>query len=131
MSDLSHDEHAAEAKERWGGTEQYRQSAARTGAYTGADWAEIKAELEAIEADFAEAMAGGVSSEDEGALALAERARLHIDRWYYTCSHAMHSGLADMYTADERFQAHYDDRKEGLAEYVSAAIKANAARHSS
>lgn len=130
MSDLSHGEHAAEAKERWGGTEQYRQSAARTGSYTKADWAEIKGELEVIEADFAQAMVGGVSPEEDGALELAERARLHIDRWYYTCSHAMHAALADMYTADERFRAHYDDRQEGLAEYVSAAIKANAARNS-
>jgi len=130
MSDLSHNQHAAEAKERWGGTEQYRQSSARTGSYTEADWAEIKGELEVIEADFAGAMMGGVSPEDDRALELAERARSHIDRWYYTCSHAMHAGLADMYTADERFRAHYDDRQEGLAEYVSAAIKANTARHS-
>jgi hypothetical protein len=130
MSDLSHDGNAAEAKQRWGGTEQYRQSAARTGSYTDADWAEIKQELEAIEADFAEAMVGGASPQDDRALELAERARSHIDRWYYTCSRAMHAGLADMYTSDERFRAHYDDRHEGLAEYVSAAIKANAARNS-
>ena len=38
------------------------------------------------------------------------------------------AGLADMYTADERFKAHYETRAEGLAEYVASAIKANAAR---
>jgi superoxide dismutase len=59
---------------------------------------------------------------------LAERARRHIDDRFYACSHAMHAALADMYTSDERFRAHYDDRHQGLAAYVSAAIKANAVR---
>jgi hypothetical protein len=40
----------------------------------------------------------------------------------------MHAGLADMYTADARFAAHYEERAAGLAAFVSAAIKANAAR---
>ena len=60
----------------------------------------------------------------------ADQARLHIDRWFYPCSPAMHAGLADMCTADERFRAHYEDRAEGLAEFVAAAIKANTARQS-
>ena len=84
-------------------------------------------EQEAIEAGLSAAMAAGAPSDGERATDLAERARLHIDRWFYPCSHAMHSGLADMYTADERFKANYEKRAEGLAEYVSAAIKANQA----
>ncbi len=39
----------------------------------------------------------------------------------------MHSGLADMYVADERFTAHYERRAPGLARYVHDAVKANAA----
>ncbi|MGB1779898.1 MAG: TipAS antibiotic-recognition domain-containing protein, partial [Longimicrobiales bacterium] len=77
----------------------------------------------------ADAMVQGIDPDADAARALAERARLHIDRRYYACSHEMHSALADMYTADDRFRAHYDDRVDGLAEYVAAAIKANAARH--
>ncbi len=130
MSDTIHHQHADEARERWGATEAYRQSSARTRSYTDADWAEIKTELEAIEAEFAAALGRGVAPDEEPALALAERARLHIDQRYYACSHTMHATLADMYTADARFRAHYDDRAEGLAEYVATAIKANAAKHS-
>jgi hypothetical protein len=122
--------YAAETEERWGSTETYKQASARTKAYSDADWAEIKAELEAIEADFAEALERGVAPDDEQALVLAERARSHIDQRFYSCSHAMHATLADMYTADERFRSHYDDRREGLAEYVAAVIKANAAQQS-
>jgi hypothetical protein len=39
----------------------------------------------------------------------------------------MHVGLAEMYVADARFKAHYDERAPGLAEYVAEAIRANAA----
>ena len=116
----------AEARERWGNTDAYRTSTKRTKQYGDAEWAKIKAESEAIEAAFAEAMADGESSDSERALELAEQARSHIDRWFYPCSHEMHASLAEMYTADDRFRAHYDDRAAGLADFVAAAIRANA-----
>ena len=59
---------------------------------------------------------------------LAEEHRCHIDRWFYPCSHKMHGGLADMYTADPRFMEYFEKRAEGLATFVQDAIKANAAR---
>ncbi len=62
-------------------------------------------------------------------MALAEQARLHIDRWFYPCSASAHAALAEMYTGDPRFRAHYDNRVAGLAGYVAAAIHANAGRH--
>ena len=128
MNDSTNLEHQAEVEARWGDTDEYRQSKRRTSSYSKDDWAVIHAELEAIESDFADAMVRGVAVDADEALAVAERARDHIDRWYYTCSPGMHAKLADMYTSDERFKAHYDNREEGLAEYVALAIKANAAR---
>lgn len=127
MRDFDHAAHEAEARERWGGTDAYRASARRTKQYTEDDWARINAAQEGIEAGFADAMAAGEASDGERAMHLAEQARLHIDRSFYPCSHRMHAGLADMYVTDPRFRAHYDDRAAGLAEYVAAAIKANAA----
>ncbi len=41
----------------------------------------------------------------------------------------MHVALADMYTADARFQAHYEARAAGLAAFVADSIRANARRH--
>ncbi len=117
--------HQAEAEERWGNTDSYRESARRTQGYGPEDWAVIKAENEQIEADFAAAMVAGHSPDSSEAGALAERARLHIDRWYYPCTHAMHSGLAGMYTADPRFKENYEKRATGLAQYVASAIVAN------
>ncbi len=128
MNDSTNQGYQAEVEDRWGNTEEYRQSKRRTASYSKDDWAVIHAELESIESDFADAMSRGVSVDAEETLGLAERARKHIDRWYFTCPPAMHAKLADMYTSDERFKAHYDDRQDGLAEYVAGAIKASAAR---
>jgi hypothetical protein len=119
----------AEARERWGHTEAYRESARRTRGYTDADWDRMKEETEAVEAGFAAAMTGGAPPDGARAMDLAERARRHIHDNFYPCSHAMHASLAEMYVADPRFRAHYDDRASGLAEYVAAAIRANRDRY--
>ncbi len=66
--------------------------------------------------------------EEDEAADLAERHRLHIDRWFYPCGHQMHVGLGEMYVSDPRFRENYDRREAGLAEFVAAAIRANAAR---
>ncbi len=75
-------------------------------------------------------LAGG-SADGGSAMDLAEKARLHIHRWFYPCTHAMHVALADMYTADARFRAHYEERAAGLAAFVADSIRANARRHPS
>ena len=122
------DPHADEARERWGDTDAYRESARRAKAYKPADWAKIKSEGEAVEAAMAALLRAGEPADGTKAMELAEQARLHIDRWFYPCSHKMHVGLAEMYTADPRFMAHYEDREPGLAAFVAAAIRANAER---
>ena len=121
-------EHAAEAEERWGDTDAYRQSRDRTKRYGKADWQRIAQASEAIEQRFAEALAAGEPADGTAAMDAAEAHRLHIQRWFYDCSSAMHVGLADMYEADPRFTKHYEDRAAGLAGYVAAAIRANADR---
>ncbi len=118
----------AEARERWGHTDAYKESARRTSSYGPEQWATIKAAGEANEAAFAALLRGGAAPTDAAALDLAEAARLHIDRWFYPCSHGMHVALAAMYVGDARFQAHYDEQAPGLAAFVAEAIRANAAR---
>ncbi len=118
----------AEAQERWGETDQWRQSSRRTKSYSPEQWARIKAQGEANEAAFAALLRTGAAPGSEAAMALAEEARLHIDRWYYTCPPTMHVHLAAMYEADSRFRAHYDDQEAGLAAFVAEAIRANAQR---
>jgi hypothetical protein len=126
FEEFQNPEHAAEARERWGDTEAWKESERRTKSYTASQWAEIKAEAERIEAAWASLLESGASPHDPGALAVAERARVHIDRWFYPCSARMHVALAEMYEADPRFKAHYESRREGLAAFVAASIRANA-----
>jgi MerR family transcriptional regulator, thiopeptide resistance regulator len=59
-------------------------------------------------------------------VALAERHRGHISRWFYPCSPRMHRGLGDLYIADERFTNTYENQAKGLAAYLHDAIAANA-----
>lgn len=118
--------HEEEAEKRWGETPAYAESARRTKRYTKDDWTAIKEEGDAITAALATAFASGEAPGDPQVLALAERARLHIDRWFYPCSRAMHVSLGDMYVADPRFTAFYDKHRPGLAQFVCDAIRANA-----
>ena len=129
MDTMEMNPYEEEARQRWGDTDAYRESARRTKQYGKEQWAVIKAEVEGIEAGMARLLAAGEAPDGDAAVALAEEARKHIDRWFYPCSHTMHMGLADMYTADPRFAAHYDDRAPGLAAFVAEAIRANARRH--
>ncbi|MDN5790974.1 MAG: MerR family transcriptional regulator [Micrococcales bacterium] len=123
------DEYQEEAQQRWGGTEAWKQSAARTARYTKADWEAIKAETDAINDAFVAAKRSGAEATSEAAMDAAERARAQIDDRFYECSHDFHRSLGDLYISDPRFTKTYEDLEPGLAHYVRDAIHANADRH--
>ena len=68
----------------------------------------------------------GLPSEGTEAMDLAEEHRQQISQWFYECSYEIHTGLADMYVADERFRSVYERIRPGLAQYLHDAIHANA-----
>jgi DNA-binding transcriptional MerR regulator len=117
-----------EARERWGESEAYRESARRTGRYKEQDWKRMKEESNAILENLAARMREGAAADDAGVVELAEQHRLHIDRWFYPCSRKMHEGLAGLYVGDDRFKANLERHGEGLAQFLADAIRANAAR---
>ncbi len=121
------DQYAEEAEQRWGQTEEWKQSQAKTASYSKEDWIRIKAESDSLETDFAAAMKAGVAADSDKASVLAERHRASIER-HYDCGYEMHVCLGEMYIADARFTKHYDDVAPGLAQYIRDAIVANAAR---
>jgi MerR family transcriptional regulator, thiopeptide resistance regulator len=120
------EDHEDEAAERWGETDAYGESTRRTSGYGKEQWAAIKTESAAIEADFAAALQAGTAAGSDAGRALAERHRQHLCRWFYDCWPEMHRGLAEMYVTDQRFAAHYEELQPGLAVYVRDAIVANA-----
>lgn len=123
---FDHAQYADEARQRWGHSEAYRESARRTRGYSAEDWSRIKSEMNAIHVGMADLLAQGRRSDDRDAVGLAERHRRHIDRWFYPCSHRMHAALGDMYVADPRFRETYEKMRPGLAGYMRDTIRANA-----
>jgi DNA-binding transcriptional MerR regulator len=123
------EEYAAEAEERWGETDAWRESRRRTAAYTKQDWITIKAEADANIAAFADAIRAGESPTGAVAMDLAEAHRQHLVRWFYDCGYGMHRGLAELYISDPRYMASYDEIEPGFSQYVHDAIMANADRH--
>jgi MerR family transcriptional regulator, thiopeptide resistance regulator len=122
------EDYEREAEERWGDTEAWAQSARRTAAYTKDDWVAIKTEADDVMTRFAAAMRAGSAADSAEAMDVAEDHRQHITRWFYDCPPGMHAGLGRMYVEDERFAATYEQVAPGLAQYVSTAVQANAAR---
>ena len=128
LEEFDHAQYQEEAEQRWGDTDAYKESMRRTRRYGKNDWARIKEEGEEVMARLADLLADGAQAAGRAAMDLAEEHRCHIDRWFYPCSHGMHRGLAEMYTADPRFMEHFEKRGAGLATFFQDAIKANAAR---
>ena len=87
FGDTDPTQYAAEVEERWGDTDAYRQSYARTRSYTKTDWLAIKAESASIEQSLIEAMTSGAAADSEPAMHAAERHRQHITARFYDCSH--------------------------------------------
>lgn len=126
FGDFDPDDYAEEAEQRWGGTDAYAESVRRTNRYTKDDWQRFQAESADWGRRFVALLDAGAPAEGADAMALAEEHRQQIGRWFYDCSYEIHTGLADMYVADPRFTAYYENLKPGLARYLHDAIHANA-----
>lgn len=131
FGDFDPTEHEEEAKERWGDTDAYRQSARRTTSYTKADWDTVSAEASGIYGEFADLMTAGATPDSAEAAKVVDAHRAHISRWFYDCSPEIHQGLGAMYIEDQRFTDNLDEHGEGLARYMSDAIAARYAGETS
>jgi MerR family transcriptional regulator, thiopeptide resistance regulator len=118
-------QHEAEARERWGESEAYRESARRTKGYSRADWGRYKAEAAAIGTKLAGFMRAGRPVNDAEVQAAVQEHRSLIDRWFYPCSAELHKALGAMYVADARFTTNLDQLGEGYARFLSDAIAAS------
>lgn len=115
-------QYEAEAEQRWGHTDAYKESQRRTRRYGKAEWDAIKAEGDAIYRELAELMAAGTPASDPAVQAVAEAHREHISKWFYPCSKEIHRGLGEMYVADPRFTANLDRYAPGFARFLRDAF---------
>lgn len=120
--DKTKEAYAQEAKQRWGDTDAYRQSAKRTSGYTKEQLAQISAQGDAIFAAFSQCMRKGDAASSPSAQALVARWQAHITQHFYTCTSEILAGLGLMYANDERFAQNIDRNGEGTARYMADAI---------
>ncbi|MFC7883602.1 MerR family transcriptional regulator [Streptomyces sp. NPDC057376] len=129
FGDFDPDQYEEEVQERWGNTDAYRQSKAKTASYTKEDWQRIKDEVDELTRRFVALMEAGEPAESEAAMDAAEAHRQGIARNHYDCGYEMHTCMGEMFVSDERYTRNIDAAKPGLAAYMRDAILANAVRH--
>ena len=110
----------AEAKEKWGNTEaykEYEQRAEKT------DFKKSEEGLKIVFGKFAECKAEGNAPDSDDAQSLVKELQSFITNNFYTCTDEILKGLGVMYTADERFKENIDQQGSGTAEFISKAIE--------
>ncbi len=116
--------YAKEAKEKWGNTAAYEESAEKTKNYTDDKWSEVNKGMNDIMSEFAECKNSGNASDSTDAQAIVKKWQDFITENYYTCTKEILRGLGKMYVADERFRANIDKHGDGTAQFMSDAISA-------
>ena len=116
------EQYKAEAKEKWGSTDAYREYEEKAKDQSW-DSAQSAADgLDAIFAEFADCMKNGEAADSAVAQALVKKLQQHITDNFYPCTTQILAGLGQMYVLDERFRDNIDLHGIGTAAFVSAAI---------
>ena len=114
------EQYRKEARERWG--DEAKATEARIKKMSKQQWSAVKTEGEAITKKLAELMTAGAAPESPEVQACIARWHKHLEN-FYPVSEERLRGLGQMYVADERFTAHYDQYAKGLAQFKNRAIQ--------
>ena len=112
-----------EAKQRWGDTDAYKESQAKTARYSKDQWNDVLGGMNGIFAEFADCRNCGESADGDTAQRLVKKLQDYITALFYHCTDEILAGLGQMYVCDERFKNNIDKCGEGTAEFASVAIK--------
>ena len=112
-----------EVKERFGGTDAYKEYSEKTADYTEVKWQDVNEGLLNVLARFADCKNRGCPTKSDEAQALVKELQMYITENYYTCDNKILAGLGQMYIADERFKNSIDKNGEGTPEFISSAIE--------
>ena len=122
------EKYKAEAKEKWGSTEAYKEHAEKTKNYSKDKWNNLADEMNDIMAEFALCMKNGNTPDSDEAHKLVKALQSHITDSYYLCTNDILAGLGQMYVLDERFKNNIDKHADGTAEFICKAIEAYCAK---
>lgn len=109
-----------EAKERWGDTDMYKESAKRVAKMSKEDMIKIQKDGDALMKEIVQNMNKGPGSTEIQKLIAKHYNGL---RAFYEPNLKMYRGLADMYVSDPRFTAYYDKYAPGLAVFMQDAMR--------
>ena len=112
----------AEAREKWGSTDAYREHQEKTKGYSKDKWNSMAADMDAIMGRFAAVLKNGDTPDSGAAQDLVKALQSHITENYYTCTKEILFGLGQMYVADERFKNNIDKHGDGTAAFICEAI---------
>jgi DNA-binding transcriptional MerR regulator len=113
--------------DRYGGDmrKQIDDSKARMKGWTQSDFDAGLAEIEAVEAGVAKAMAEGLPPDSDTVMALMRRHHAWVAKaWPKPPTRAAYIGLSGLYNEHPDFRARYENRAAGLTEYLQSAMKA-------
>ena len=116
-------QYEAQAKERWGETDAYKEHEQKTANYSKDKWQDVNDGLNAVFTKFAECKKTGNDTNSKEAHTLVKELQDYITENYYTCTKEILAGLGQMYVADERFKQSINKNGDGTAEFVSKAIE--------
>lgn len=117
------EKYKAEAQEKWGKTDAYKQYEEKTADYTKHKWNGLAEGMDRIMAEFAHCMKNGERPDSDEAQNLVKTLQNHITENYYHCTNEILAGLGQMYVADERFKNNIDKHADGTALFISEAIE--------
>ena len=120
MAPLHNSSLAAEAKEKWGQTQAYREYEKKH--YDKNTQEALAQGMEQIMAEFAQCLKKGEAADSKEAQSLVEKLQIHITENYYRCTNEILFGLGQMYVADQRFQQNIDKHGDGTAAFIRDAI---------
>ena len=122
------DRYAAEAKEKWGATDAYQESAEKAAQRAAAGQGEETHAAEMMQIFAGMGRLRTAPPDSDAAQKAVQKLQAFITGHYYTCTPQIWAGLGRMYTADERFRANIDQAGgEGTTEFVMRAIAARRA----
>lgn len=112
--------YAEEAEARW--ATEYRASVKRFGLLDESEQSEAIDRGEKIRDEIAELFLAGETNDSEAVQSLVSQ---HYE-WvciFWTPNREQYIGLGELYASDPRFTEFYDKKANGLAEYISKAIR--------
>ena len=119
----------AEAKEKWGKTDAYKEHEERSRNYSKQKWNDLAEEMDHIMAEFAVCMRKVKTPDSAEVQNLVKMLQDHISENYYLCTNQILAGLGQMYVADERFKSNIDKHADGTAEFICEAIEIYCLHH--